>query len=624
MVNGYTGKILLVDLTSGTISKEQFPEDIYRNYIGGIGLGAKILYDHMKAHVDPLGAENVLGFVPGLLTGTPTPMASKFVVVTKSPLTDTWGDANSGGLFGSEIKAAGYDAIFFFGVSPKPVYLLIQDDEVELRDAVSFWGRDTSDTVKMLRRENKNQRLRIACIGPAGEHLSLISSVVTDETRVAGRSGTGAVMGSKKLKAIAVRGHSKLQIADIDRFKKLRRDTLALLRDVESIPFLRMLGNTGTCAGIMGTRMGNTPIKNWNLAGEQAFPDYIKLGPENILKYQVGRTGCGNCPVNCGGIVAIGEGENTTETRKPEYETLAAFGPMLFNSDAESIIKANEICDRTGLDTISAGSVIAFAMECYENGIISKEETEGIELTWGNSQAMLEILERMAQREGFGDTLADGVRRAASRIGKGTVEYAIHVHGQEPGYHDPRFSPYRGLGYISNPAPGRHMVSNAAIRLEGEGKLGPYTEIQVPQEGDENERRGQINAIASSYSQVFESCGLCLFALSGGSNYPMVEFINAATGWDLTVADVIAAGKRILTTRQAFNIREGLSVKDFHLPERLARPATMGPSADRRIDFETLRSSYYKAMGWNDKATFDSLVTDTNETIRGIMAGNAP
>ncbi|MBA7655296.1 hypothetical protein ES703_63200 [subsurface metagenome] len=276
------------------------------------------------------------------------------------------------------------------------------------------------------------------------------------------------------------------------------------------------------------------------------------------------------------------------------------------------------------MDTISAGSIIAFAMECYENGIISKEETEGIELTWGNAQAMLEILERMAQREGFGDTLADGVQRAARRIGRGAEEYAIHVHGQEPGYHDPRFSPFRGLGYISNPAPGRHMVSNAAIRLEGEGKLGPYPEIQVPQEGDENERGGQINAIASSYSQVFESCGLCLFALSDGSNYPMVEFINAVTGWDLTVAEVIAAGKRILTTRQAFNIKEGLTANDFHLPERLARPATMGPSAGRRIDFEALRNSYYKAMGWDDKATFDSLIPVTNEAIRGILAANTP
>jgi len=599
-MEGYTGKVGFVDLTSGSIEEELLPEAMYRNFIGGVGLGVRILYEHVKPNIDPLGPDNMLGFVSGLLTGTPAPMASKYMVVTKSPLTNTWGDSNSGGLFGPELKLAGYDAIFFTGISPKPVYLFLHDGKAELWDATHLWGRDTYETEEILRQETGDKRLRIVCIGPAGESLSLISSVITNERRAAGRSGVGAVMGSKKLKAIAVKGSRKIEVANVNRVNQLRQATLRYLREVDRLPFIRMISTHGTCAGpLLLVPSGAAPIKNWSLIGEEAFPEYKKIAGESITKYQLRKSGCGNCPINCGGIVSVKGGPYATEGRKPEYETIGAFGLMCLNSDAESIIKANDICDRYGIDTISTGTTIAFAIECYENGIISKEDTGGIELTWGNAPAIVAMLGKIVRREGFGDVLADGVERAAKRIGKGTEKYAIHIYGQEPGLHDPRLFSCRGLGYVTNATPGRHMIASASIRLEREGRLGPYPELQAPEGGNKYEKAGKIHAVATSYCQTFSDSGMCLHALSAGSNYPLVEFISAVTGWDFTAAEAIAAGKRILTLRQSFNIRDGLTAKGFKLPDRIAKPPTMGPFAGRSIDFDALKASYHKAMGWD-------------------------
>ncbi len=597
-MNGYAGKVAFVDLTSGSVTKESLPEKTYRSLIGGAGLGAEILYERMKPGIDPLGPENMLGFLSGLLSGTATPMATKYMVVAKSPLTGTWGDANSGGLFASELKAAGYDGVFFTGTASKPVYAFINDGNIEIRGAAHLWGKDTRETAEQLGSELGDKRLRIACIGPSGEGRSLISSIVSENGRVAGRSGVGAVMGSKNLKAVAVRGSGRTEVANSSQLDKLRSDTLAHLRDVDNLPFIKALSGPGTCAGPLGlVPAGASPIKNWSLIGGQAFPDYAKIAGESITKYQLRKAGCGNCPINCGGIISVKEGPYKTEGRKPEYETIGAFGTMLLNTDAESIIKANDICDLYGIDTISTGSTIAFAMECYEQGIIGKGETGGIDLTWGNVPGILAMLEKIVRKEGFGEVLADGVQRAAKRIGKGADKHAIHVHGQEPGLHDPRLFALRGLSYMVNPTPGRHMTSMASIRLEGEGKLGTYPELQRPEGADADEKIGKIHALASSYSQTFANSGLCLFALSAKSMFPLVEFISAVTGWDFTPGEAIAAGKKSLTLLQAFNMREGLTGKDFTLPERIASPPSMGPFTGKRID--ALKKNYYKAMGWD-------------------------
>jgi aldehyde:ferredoxin oxidoreductase len=596
---GYTGKIAFVDLSSGKVEEEQLPDKVYREYIGGVGIGAKVLYERMEPEANPLGPENILGFIPGLLTGTPAPM--------KSPLSNTWGDTNSGGLFSSELKSAGYDAVFFTGKSPRPVYVLINNNSIELKDATHLWGKTTRETVETIREETGNPKLKISCIGPSGELKALISSIVTDDQRVAARSGLGAVMGAKRLKAVAVYGTGKVKVADKERVKQLSKDTIPLLRDYEHLPFMNMLHTTGTCNGLQGgIPNGNAPIKNWSLKGPDAFPEYQNVTAPNIVKYQIKRAGCGNCPINCGGILNFTKNSHTVEMRQPEYETMASFGSMLLNDDPDTIIMANDMCDEYGVDTISTGTVLAFAMECYEKGLINTDLTDGIELTWGNSKAILAMLEKIVKRQGFGSILADGTRKAAIQIGRDAPQYAMHVYGQELGYHDPRFLPARGLGYISNATPGRHMVSGAAIRFEGQGSLGPYPEIKKPDIADECEMRGQASAIATSYSQTFQGCGICLFALTSGTQYPLIDLINAVTGWDMSAAEAITAGKRVLTLRQAFNVRDGLTSKEFKLPQRLTGPAPMGPTAGRTLDFDAMQSSFNKAMKWDEKTGIPS------------------
>lgn len=602
MDNGYMGKFLFINLSSGEISEETPEESIYRDYIGGEGIGARILYERQKPGADPLGPENILGFVTGILTGCGIAAAARCNVVTKSPLTNGWGYANVGGSFGPELKACGYDALFIKGTSLKPVYVLLNDGAVEIKSAEHLWGMDTEATTLTLRQETGDTRIKVACIGQAGENLSLISAIIS-EGRAAARSGVGAVMGAKNLKAIVVRGQKKPIINSPEKMKDLQKQFLKDINDTET-GFVGMIKGAGTCGGVsMMISMGGAPIKNWSLFGEEAMPTHPRLSGENITKYQQKKTGCLGCPIRCGGIVKIDEGEYAgTLTRKPEYETLIGLGTLCGNDNVESIIKANDICDRYGMDTISAGTTIAFAIECYENNLIDSSQTDGIELTWGNASAIVSMLEKMGKREGFGDVLADGVKKASEKIGQDSENYAMHVGGQELPFHDPRFMPGRGTSYISDPVPARHVQATGMLILEGGGSMGPYPETGItPPELTDFDNKGKIYAAGSNYTEVFASSGFCLF-LMYVNQLPLAEFISAATGWDVTAAELLKAGQRTQTLRQAFNIREGIVPTNNHLPLRLQTPHTLGPTANTTIDFDLLRENFYQEMGW-DKET---------------------
>ena len=420
MPGGYTGRSCFVDLTSGEIQIEQLADTRARNYIGGQGLGALTLFERQPKGVDPLGPENILGFTTGPLTGTKTPTGGRYMAVCKSPLTGGWGDANSGGYFGSELKAAGLDAVYVSGRSVKPVYLLIQNGKVELRNASRLWGQDTISTEEALHRETAEKRLRVASIGPASERLSLISGISNDGGRFAARSGVGAVMGSKQLKAVAVRGSDRVAVANADLLDSLRKK---FIREIKEMPgFIQVLREQGTC-GLTGALIagGATPIKNWQCHGEQAFPGGERVSaPEGILKYQTRKFACANCPMACGADFDVSEGDwPLQDTHRPEYETLASFGSMCLNDNAESIIMCNELCNRSGLDTISAGATVAWAIECFENGLITKEDTDGLELTWGNAAAIVDVTRAMAENKGIGKILALGSKGAAEKLGGG-------------------------------------------------------------------------------------------------------------------------------------------------------------------------------------------------------------
>ena len=578
MAGGYMGKILFVNLSTRKIKVEIPEESLYRDFIGGYGIGARILYDRMKPGVDPLGPENILGLITGPFTGTPIPSGARYAVVAKSPLTGGWGDANSGGFFGPYLKFAGFDAVFFTGVSKKPVYLLIDEGKAELKDASHLWGKDAYETEETLEAEYGKQS-RVACIGPAGEKLSLISAIMTDKGSAAGRSGLGAVMGSKKLKAVVARGAMPVSVADKAAAERLRKEHVKSLQapGPMNLEGLHKFGTSALTA--MSAHSGDTPVRNWGGIGIIDLPDIEGLKNTVLETYVAKLGGCWHCPVACKAVLKEGTGEYKypAGVRRPEYETQGSFGANCGNSNTESINKANDICNRYGLDTISAGSVMAFATECYENGIITKKDTGGIELTWGNHHALVAMTEKMAKREGIGDKLADGVKVAAKKIGKGAKKFAVHIGGQELGMHDPKLAGFGGASayarYHMDATPGRHTQGF------GPGSFGGH---------------------------VVNASGLCLIGFGFGAGpAKLVDFLNAVTGSNYTLDEVLRAGERIATMRHLFNLREGMNELEWVPHPRIygEPPQKEGPLAGVTIDTKAQNYWNLGALDWDMTTT---------------------
>ena len=594
MTNGFMGKMLWVDLTTKDIKEEPIDEKMARSYLGGYGIGAKILFDRMPAGIDPLGPENILGFLTGVLTGTDALGGSRYVVVGKSPLTGGWGDANSGGDFGPYLKFAGYDAVFVTGAAEKPVYIAIEDGKVEIRDAAHLWGKDTFETEDLLRNEMGSKKVQAACIGPSGEKLSLIASVMNNKGRAAGRSGLGAVMGSKKLKAIAVMGTQDVPVADADAAKEMRRRHLKDLKG-------EMLSKWGTPAIFnFCAERDDAPTKNWAGVAPIDLPDFAKLGGDPCLAEQDRKYGCWKCPIACGGHMKAGTGDYTYEkgAHKPEYETLAMFGSNILNTNLASVIKANDICNRAGLDTISAGAAIALAVECYENGIITVKDTDGLEMTWGNHKSMVAMLEKLASRDGFGDLLADGVKIAAEKIGGGADRYAMHIGGQEIPAHDPKVGYQWAIAYVLDATPARHCQG-------GEGPLPPGVLPEYDRESFKG--RGIPHKIGKCFTHVFNAAGLCMFVVGDGYGQGeyVVEALNVITGWDFTMEEVLQIGERIANVRMAFNIREGLNNRTMHVPDRIMGrpPKDKGPRAGITLVEDDVYNEFMTAMDWDLRTT---------------------
>jgi aldehyde:ferredoxin oxidoreductase len=639
MSKGYMGKILNVDLTNGSTAIEQLPDSLYEQYLGGYGLGACILFDRIPAGADPLGPENILGFVPGLLTGTGALFAGRWMVVGKSPLTGGWGDANCGGDLGPDLKKAGFDGIFVRGISTKPVYLLVDRGQIELRDAGHLWGLDAVDAEAQLKEKLGNPHYRVAVIGQGGEKLSRIAGIVNDRGRLAARSGLGAVMGSKRLKAVVVRGNERVETLDSKEVKKLNNEFLKRMEKAEKfapilkylnpisrvlkwLPFiprgdglqfnavLKRYGTSGITA--MSAETGDSPVKNWGGAGYVDFPigsKSWKISDEEVLRYQNKRYHCSLCPLGCGGELSVDEAGCRLEfTHKPEYETLAAFGTMTLCDDLPTIFKANEMCNRAGLDSISAGSCIAFAIECFENGILTTKDTGGLELRWGSSAAVIALLEKIIARDGIGDLLANGVRIAAQKIGKGAERFAMHVGGQELPMHDPRLDPGFGVAYQAEATPARHTISSLTYgELMALDEKFPWIG-KLPALGWKSDKnkvgKGKFLAVNTAYTNAANGAGLCLFGLIVGGNMPVFDWINAATGWKKSNDEYLEIGNRILALRHAFNLREGIDPRSIRLPDRVLGkpPLKRGPLSGVTINNEALLEDYYRNLQW-DPAT---------------------
>jgi len=582
MLKGYMGKMLFVNLSSGEIREETPDESLYRDFIGGYGVGARILYSRQKAGINPLGPENILGVLTGPFTGTPVTFAGRYTVVGKSPLTGGWGDSNGGGHFAPQLKFAGYDAVFFTGIAEKPVYLFLENGKAEIKDATHLWGKDCFETEDLLKAEHGKDTESIS-IGPPGERRSLISCIITSRGAAAGRSGLGAVMGSKKLKAIAARGTMEIPIADIEALNQLRKEHIDVLRDpnfgMDTFETFQKYGTSHVAEGF--AHSGNTPVKNWGGVGVIDMPDASGLSGDAAIANIERRAGCWHCPIGCEGRLKAGEGEYKypSGTRRVEYETQASFGTMCCNSNTESLNMVNHLCNCYGLDTISGGTIIAFAIECYENGIITKKDTDGIELTWGNHQAIVAMTEKMAKGEGFGAILADGVQVAAKKIGKGAEKYAVHIGGQELGMHDPRFYNFpdttAAARYQMDATPGRHTQMN----------FGP----------------------ASFQMHLINATGFCMFAeLVGGKVMDFLRgFMKTVTGWDYSEDELNTTAERIVNMRHVFNLREGINPLQYKIHPRIIGrpPLEEGPLAGASADIEAQAFWGLGALDWSRVTT---------------------
>lgn len=597
MKGGYAGKLLFVDLTKGTLEEKALSEELAKNFIGGYGIGGRILYDMMKPGADPLGPDNVLAFISGPLNGTGAFFGGRYTVVCKSPVSGAWNDANSGGFFGPELKKSGYDAVFVSGASDKPVYLYIKDGKAELRDAGALWGKDSVETLEALIQETGESRLRAALIGPAGEKQSLMACVINDKHRAAGRGGCGAVMGSKNLKAVAVRGTGEIPVAHPEKIKEVNAEILDAMKNGPAAEVLKIFGAFGT-AGITGNAIlsGDAPVKNWGGVGivDMGEESASKISAASFdAKYNVKKYACAACPLACGAQYRVDGGKwPVGETDRPEYETLAAFGAMPLNDDVGSIIKCNDICNKYGLDTISVGATIAWAIECYENGIFTKEETDGIELSWGNAEAIVAMTQAIADQKGFGRILALGSAGAAKKLGKGT-EYLQTVRGIELPMHDPRFSPGFARTYQYDPTPARHVKGGLGII-----DLHAPSEVKYSYAG-----RGQVDAGATFATEMVNASGLCVFGNMAFPKDGTARFIAAATGWDFREEDVFATGKRIMNMRFAFNLREGQRSTEDVLPRRCIGepPLTEGPLKGVTVNRAKLAEQFFENAGWDKK-----------------------
>ena len=641
MGKGYMGKVLNVDLTAGKIEEQEIPDQTYKMFLGGAGLAAKVLYEGIPKGADPLGPDNILGFVSGLLTGTGALMTGRWMVVGKSPLTGGWGDANCGGTFSPAIKRCGYDGIFVKGMSKSPVYLRIVDGKAELVDASHLWGKDAVEAEQAIREEVGEKKGQVAVIGQAGENVSLIAGVCNDRGRIAARSGLGAVMGAKRLKAVACAGSKKIQAENPERIKALNQQFTKWLHGGENVTkrvpskvfsvigrLLRVspigmaqdgnmakfaFRNFGTIVtNVLSSENGDSPVKNWKGAGYRDFPISThsgRLDPQIIIDHELRKYHCFSCPVGCGGICRVTGGRYPLEeTHKPEYETCCSFGALILNNDLDAIFKINEMLNRAGMDTISAGSTIAFTMECYEDGILSRQDLDGIDLRWGKAEGVIELLGKMIRREGIGDVLADGSRKAAEKIGKGSERFAVHAGGQDLAMHDSRNDPGFSVAYELEPTPGRHTnVSYQWVELFAMHKvfkgLPKTPALFRVKERYNPEGKYVLQAAGSKYVQLANGLGACLFGLQLGGTLPLVEYANAVTDWNLTPEDYLRIGERIQNVRQAFNAREGLQpLRDFRMNPRAAGdpPLTYGPLKGVKLDRDRLNKDFLRAMQWDE------------------------
>jgi len=608
MPTGYNGRILRVNLTTGMIAEERPAEIVYRMYMGGSALSLYYLLKEQKPGVDPLGPENKLVFMSSVISGAPLAGLTRYTVASRSPLTSAFGEAEAGGFWGPELKMAGFDGVIIEGRSPQPVYLWIKDGKAEIRDAAKIWGKDTGEAERLIREELGDNRIRVAQCGPAGEKMVRYACVVNELKHANGRTGMGAVMGSKNLRAIAARGAERLTLDNLEKVREIGKKVVELIKEA---PLAQNFKKYGTPFFVLPLNTsGILPTRNFQ-AGQ--FTGAEAISGETMTDTILVKTeGCYACAVQCKRAVKVeGKYKASPEYGGPEYETIASLGSFCGIDNLPAIAHGNELCNRWGIDTISTGVCIAFAMECTERGILTPQDTDGIDLRFGNVDGMLEMIRKIAFREGFGNILAEGVQRAAQKIGRGSEKYAMHIKGQELPMHDPRGKHGLTLSYATSPTGADHieaphdtsfLTDNLMLKAaKPAGVLEPSSALEL------GPRKIRQFVHTQQIWNFFNSLGVCNFAAAPYTAFPLVmlaEAVEAITGWNTSLYELMELGERTITMARMFNMREGLSSKDDYLPERLFESLEEGTPREKRIAKESFAEAlrlYYQALGWDSQ-----------------------
>ena len=604
LVYGYSGKQLRISLDSGKVSVESINPQVLRKYIGGAGYGARILYDELQKGIDPLSKANKLIFATSPLSLNQIPGGGCVIVCFKSPLTNAWSESKCGSDFGPELKRAGYDAVIIEGRSENPVYIVINDEDIAIKPAEHLTGKSISEKIKMIREELGDQKISVMCIGPAGEKLVKIAVALSDQ-RAAGRCGVGAVMGSKNLMGIAVKGSKKVRVAQPERLKEAIKKAMKVVRKNEVAAGFKEHGTTGEM--IANDAAGDWPTKNWQ---SNQWGKAEEIYNEFYNKYLIKNHACyRGCPIACGRVAEVKEGKYKTAVHEGcEYESLSAFTAFVLNENVEAAIQASYLCNEYGIDTISAGAIIAFAMECYEHGVIKKKDIGDLDLSWGNPAALSEMIRLISMREGLGDILAEGVKTASKILGKGSEKFAIHGKGLEAPAHDPRSgkalavtygTANRGMCHI-HPLEGMAYDSGKFdFGLVKYGLVDPNTIHRWDEKG-----KGKSVKILQDGLIVPDILSTCKFFLYAGltiDNY--ADMLSALTGWEIDGRELLKVGERVINLQRLFNIREGFNRDDDLIPERVRQRPSFGIYQDEPRcvikDYEGMLNEYYEARGWD-------------------------
>ena len=642
---GSHGRVLIVDLGELTHRVEEVPEFVFRQFLGGYGLGAWLMWKHFPPGTDALAPEACFAIVAGLMTGVAAPFSGRIQIVGKSPLTGTWADSNSGGSVAIQLRKAGYDGLIVRGRAAEPTVLVVRDDEVLFEPAGELWGLEVPATFDRLReRYGGRHEVGVSAIGPAGERCARIASVMNDRYHAFGRQGFGAIYGSKNLKAIVTGGSGSVPVARSEELdgvcraitKEYKRDIGLLMRLMAWFAFARrwlgwlyrLLPRLGrkietptaamrkawyqrgtTLALAISVENGDGPVKNWVGVGSRDFPIATKswkVDGGEVDKIVTKKLSCGDCPMPCKGIVEVAS-RGLHDVRRPDYETLCGFGANLLVDDLPVVVACHDACNRYGMDAISSSATLGWVAEAFEKGLLTATDLDGIEPRWGDGEAMLALTIKMGSGEGCGAWLADGVARAAEHVGRGTEDFAVHVHGQEPAYHDPRFSSLMGVSFLADPTPGRHTSGGASWNETfGVGfalpEAAPKAETDVAWRGTAG--KGLAQAHHSNAHQVLNGLGLCLFTNLTG-RLPWLTMVRALTGWDVSEKDLLVCGERIQNLRAAFNVREGLVPADFVPHRRLLGEGdgllAVGPLRGVQPPLLELRRDFETAMHWDPK-----------------------